>query len=85
MYKFDSEVIANCRRQIQLESSQWYQQLTMAQKYSASELAQFGYRLAFIRGIKASSLAVFICDEQIAVVNVEGDINLAPNIQIRKS
>ena len=62
----------------------WYEQLTLAQKISANELYQYGYFLQFIRGKAHKSVAVFACDDKVAVIDHEGEISLNPNINLRR-
>lgn len=60
-----------------------WEELTLAQKFSASSLTQFGYKLKFIRDLHDSHLAVLTCNDNIAVISKGGEINTDPNIQIR--
>ena len=60
-----------------------WENLTLAQKFSASSLTQFGYELVFIRDDNASSVAVLMCNENIATISKAGEINTAPNIKLR--
>jgi hypothetical protein len=60
-----------------------WENLTLAQKFSASSLTQFGYKLVFIRDDNISSVAVLQCNENIATISKAGEINTAPNIMLR--
>lgn len=60
-----------------------WEELSLAQKFAASSLTQFGYELVFIRNDKVSSLAVLMCNESIATISKAGEINTAPNIKLR--
>jgi len=71
------------RRGEQPEHSIWWGKLTLAQKFSASSLGKFGYELSFIRNDNGHSLAVLICNEGIAVIAEDGDIDTSPNIKVR--
>jgi len=60
-----------------------WKNLTLAQKFAASSLTQFGYELVFIRDDNVSSIAVLMCNENVATISKGGEINTAPNIQLR--
>jgi hypothetical protein len=57
--------------------------LTLAQKVALNKLNQFGYRLAFTRASDGTYLAIAICDEMIATIDFEGEVNLSPKIKVR--
>jgi hypothetical protein len=65
------------------EQSVLWQQLSLAQKFSASSLGKFGYELTFIRREGGFSIAVLTCDDDIAVVYDDGDIETSAEIKIR--
>jgi hypothetical protein len=65
------------------EQSIWWEQLSLAQKFSASSLGKFGYELNFIRHEEGHSLAVLHCNDSITVINEDGSINTHPKIDIR--
>ena len=71
------------RRQYTPEKSQLWDKLTLAQKFAASSLTQFGYDLAFIRSSSAGSLAILLCDGNAATIQDDGQIDTAPDIHIR--
>ena len=71
------------RRQPSVEENPWWDRLTLAQKFSASSLARYGYNLAFVRSSEAGSLAVLLCDGNCTTISDDGDINTNPNIHIR--
>lgn len=60
-----------------------WEELTLAQKFAASSLTQFGYKLNFIRDFHDTHMAVLSCNENIAVISKVGEINTHPNIEIR--
>jgi hypothetical protein len=60
-----------------------WEELTLAQKFAASSLTQFGYKLNFIRDFHDTHTAVLSCNENIAVISKGGEINTHPNVQIR--
>lgn len=72
------------RRKEPPEQSVLWKKLTLAQKFSASSLGKFGYELEFIRNENGHNIAVLTCDNLIAVVTEDGDINSSPDIKIRK-
>jgi hypothetical protein len=71
------------RRHFTPEQSIWWERLTLAQKFAASSLTQFGYDLAFVRSSKSGSLAVLTCDTRTATIADDGEINTNPDIVIR--
>ncbi len=71
------------RRESHSEQSDVWEDLTLAQKFAASSLTQFGYELIFIRDSQANSLAVLMCNENIATISKAGEINTAPSINLR--
>lgn len=71
------------RRQYTPEQSSLWDKLSLAQKFAASSLTQFGYDIAFIRNSQAGSLAILLCDGNAATINDEGEINTSPSITIR--
>ena len=60
-----------------------WEELTLAQKFAASSLTQFGYKLNFIRDFHDTHVAVLSCNENIAIICKGGEINIHPNIEIR--
>ena len=71
------------RQPILADFDDLWEELTLAQKFSASSLTQFGYKLNFIRDFYDSHIAVLSCNENIAVISKGGEINTHPNIDIR--
>ncbi|QOL26282.1 hypothetical protein LP316_02970 [Thalassotalea sp. LPB0316] len=71
------------RRQYCPEQSALWDKLTLAQKFAASSLTQFGYDLTFIRNSNRGSVAVLLCNGNAATISDDGEINTAPDIQIR--
>jgi hypothetical protein len=57
--------------------------LTLAQKFSASSLKQFGYELSCVRDVHYSHVAVLTCNENIAIISRVGEIDTHPEIKIR--
>ncbi len=72
------------RRQYSPELSVLWDKLTLAQKFAASSLNQFGYDLAFVRNSEIGCMAILLSNQNsIATVMSDGDINTSPNINIR--
>ncbi|NMP30630.1 hypothetical protein HII17_03560 [Thalassotalea sp. M1531] len=78
----EREVLLERRHHEQIQAGLW-DQLTLAQKFAASSLTQFGYDLAFIRESNTGGLAILLCDGNAATITGDGEINTAPKIQIR--
>jgi len=57
--------------------------LTIPQQFASSSLTNFGYDLTYVRDSNTNPTAIFLCGSQVAVIDVEGDINTNPNIIIR--
>lgn len=71
------------RRQVKLNTHQWWERLSMEQKFGVYQLQKFGYELAFIRNTESGPIAVAKRGEELATVDHEGDINLSPELQLR--
>lgn len=71
------------RRHFDSNQSEWWDKLSLAQKFAASSLTQFGYDLAFIRSSNAGTLAVLLCEGKPATINGDGEIDTSPNIVVR--
>lgn len=72
------------RRQGSLENfDDLWDELTLAQKFAASSLTQFGYELNCIRDSYDSHVAILRCNENLAVISKVGEINTQPDINIR--
>ncbi|MCJ8296588.1 MAG: hypothetical protein MJK15_19515, partial [Colwellia sp.] len=52
-----------------------WEELTLAQKFAASSLTQFGYKLNFIRDFFDTNISLLSCNENIAVISKLGEIN----------
>jgi len=78
----EREVLLERRHYDQDQSALW-DKLTLAQKFAASSLTQFGYDLAFIRNSQSGSLAVLLCDGNKATITGDGEIDTAPQIHLR--
>lgn len=71
------------RRHVTPDPSLLWDKLTLAQKFAASSLIQFGYDLAFLRNSNTGSVAVLLCDGNAATITGDGEIDTSPNIKIR--
>ena len=71
------------RAQNTTATSTLWNKLSLAQKFAASSLTQFGYDLNFIRSSHAGSLAILLCGDNTATISTEGEIDTAPTIVIR--
>ena len=80
----DAIGIKENRRHSTLAQSSLWNQLTLSQNYSAKNLSGFGYDLAYIRNRNSSnSTAIFLCGDNIATIDNEGEINTNQNITLR--
>lgn len=71
------------RRHIGDDNQEWWDKLTLAQKFSASNLSKYGYDLAFIRSSNSGNLAVMLRDGQSTTISEDGEIDTQPNLVIR--
>ncbi|OUR63033.1 hypothetical protein A9Q74_02150 [Colwellia sp. 39_35_sub15_T18] len=71
------------RRQRNSAPETLWNKLSLAQKFAASSLTQFGYDLTYIRHYKAGGLAILLCNDNAATISSEGEIDTSPNIIIR--
>lgn len=76
--------MAGYKRSLELSPNQWWDLLSLAQKFSANSLFQFGYQLAFIRNTDKGKLAVLIReDNNLAAITEDGELDTHPNIVLR--
>ncbi|WP_286263507.1 hypothetical protein [Thalassotalea atypica] len=71
------------RRHNAQDYSLLWDKLTLAQKFAASSLTQFGYDLAYLRNSNSGSVAILLCDGNAATITGDGEIDTAPNVKIR--
>lgn len=76
------EVLLERRQQSAAVDTLWGK-LSLAQKFAASSLAQFGYDLTYIRNSNSGNLAILLCNGNVATISSEGDIDTSPDIEIR--
>jgi len=77
------EELLERRRDTLNNTDELWEDLTLAQKFAASSLTQFGYKLSFIRDYHDTHIAILTCNENIAIISKGGEINTHPNIKIR--
>lgn len=71
------------RRRIAIDAKEWWQRLSMDQKFGVYQLSKFGFELAFIRNLASGPLAVLRRNRDYATVDQKGDVDLQPQIKIR--
>lgn len=71
------------RRQAQVEPESLWDKLSLAQKFAASSLTQFGYDLAYIRSSQQGNVAILLRDDVVATIADDGDIDTSPTIKVR--
>ena len=70
------------RRQVR-DLSYFWDMLSIAQKFSVSELQRFGYELTFVRQQEQQRLAVLKAGPKMASIDENGQINTAPSVMLR--
>lgn len=78
----EREALLERRVNVEEQSNLW-DKLSLAQKFAASSLTQFGYDLAYVREQQDGSTAILLCDNNTATISSDGEINTAPSIQLR--
>jgi len=79
---FEREALLERRVSVHEQSTLW-DKLSLAQKFAASSLTQFGYDLAYVREQQDGNTAILLCDNNTATISSDGEINTAPAIKIR--
>lgn len=79
----NANIAAQERRNNALDTQEWWQRLSMDQKFGVYQLNKFGFELAFIRNLANGPLAVVRRNRDYATVNQRGEVNLNPSIKIR--
>ncbi|PCH97604.1 MAG: hypothetical protein COB83_01355 [Gammaproteobacteria bacterium] len=77
------ETLLERRQQTNIIADTLWNKLSLAQKFAASSLTQFGYDLTYIRNSNVGSLAILLCNDNAATISIEGEINTSPDIVIR--
>ncbi len=78
----EREVLLERRQHTSVPIALW-DKLSLAQKFAASSLIQFGYDLNYIRNSRVGSLAILLCNGNVATISSEGEIDTSPDIRIR--
>ncbi|WP_018691378.1 hypothetical protein [Algicola sagamiensis] len=60
-----------------------WESLNMMQKVAMSELNHYGYQLVFTRKTNEGVLAVALCDQKVATISNDGEIDMHPGIKTR--
>ncbi len=71
------------RRQVIPKKSTLWNELSLAQKFAASSLTQFGYDLTYIRNSNTGNLAILMCNGNAATISNDGEIDTSPSLVIR--
>lgn len=71
------------RRQAQAEPESLWDKLSLAQKFAASSLTQFGYDLAYIRSSQQGNIAILLRDDVVATIADDGEIDTSPTLKVR--
>lgn len=79
----EKEDIEERRQPALIENNELWEELTLAQKFAASSLTQFGYELNCIRDSDDTHIAILSCNEDIAVISKAGEIDTESNVRIR--
>jgi hypothetical protein len=77
------EALLERRAQNDAGTDTLWNKLSLAQKFAASSLTQFGYDLTYIRNSSVGNLAILLCNDNAATISIEGEIDTSPNIVIR--
>ncbi|MBL4941543.1 MAG: hypothetical protein JKY81_07760 [Colwellia sp.] len=77
------EALLERRQHDNIATDTLWNKLSLAQKFAASSLAQFGYDLTYIRNSHTGNLAILLCNDNAATISTEGEIDTSPNIVIR--
>ena len=78
-----ANITAQERRNNAFDTQEWWQRLSMDQKFGVYQLNKFGFELAFIRNLANGPLAVVRRNRDYATVNQRGEVNLNPTLKIR--
>ena len=77
------ETLLERRQQDNTNVDSLWEKLSLAQKFAASSLTQFGYKLAYIRTSNVGDLAILICNDNAATISSEGEIDTFSSVDIR--
>lgn len=79
----NANIAAQERRNNVFDTQEWWQRLSMDQKFGVYQLNKFGFELAFIRNLANGPLAIVRRNRDYATVNHRGEVNLNPTIKLR--
>ena len=71
------------RRNESHETTELWDNLSLAQKFSVSSLGKFGYELICIRNMAGANFAILECNGGAATISEDGEINVDVEIQLR--
>ncbi|GAA6203776.1 hypothetical protein [Thalassotalea sp. SU-HH00458] len=71
------------RRSSQNNFDELWSNLTLAQKFAASSLTKYGYELSYIRCSSAGNVAFMTVDDNVATIEMDGEINTTPSVFVR--
>ncbi|MDT0603186.1 hypothetical protein [Thalassotalea castellviae] len=71
------------RRSSQNNFDELWSNLTLAQKFAASSLTKYGYKLSYIRCSSAGNVAFMTVDDNVATIEIDGEINTTPSVFVR--
>lgn len=77
------ETLLERRKQENANMDSLWEKLSLAQKFAASSLTQFGYKLAYIRTSNVGDLAILICNDDAVTISSEGEIDTFSSVEIR--
>ncbi|WP_448211296.1 hypothetical protein [Colwellia sp. MEBiC06753] len=83
MESVQENIMTTERRQFTPSKLALMSRLSTSQKFAVNSLTRYGYQIAFTRNTDQGSLAILMCDNNIATVDDQGDINTDPSIIIR--
>ena len=73
------------RRADHADTVDHWERLNAAQKFAFYALVKLGYELLFVRNFCSTTcLAIVRLNEQIATIDVEGDIEFSPQVELRQ-
>lgn len=72
------------RRHTEKDLNYFWNELNLAQKFSAAELQRYGYELKFVRNLATGKIAVLEYDGKLAAIDHEGLIDINPQVTLRK-
>jgi len=80
----NTETLQN-RRYSQPDKATLMSRLTMSQKFAVHNLDHYGYNLVFMRNSGTKCVAVMANGNNLATIDVNGNIDTSPNIAVRQA